>query len=648
MLFLQAMAVKRSISFKFSSSILSIVLIIMVIMMYYNYRVSRDLVLDNASRDVKNLTHSTINQIDNVFESIENIPEEFARLLENPEIQRIDAKKSLMALIERVKLLYGSSVAWEPAVVGKDTIYNAPYMYRQGDSILFKNLSQDAYKYHLQDWYTIPKKLNKPVWSEPYFDQGGGDRLMVTYSVPFYKMEGGKKIFNGVVTADLSLRHLQELISSIQFYEKGYALLITEKGKIVTHPDIDYREDKSVINMLDYVKDEKMLGIIKRMMKGENDFVSLDGIVFKEKVHPDWMSFAPIPSTGWSVAILFDESDIYAGLHDLMLKLIIIGIGGLLALALIIVLRSRKITKPLKLLAEATKELGAGNLDKELPEINTGDEVAEMGSSIKSMQQDLITYIENLKKTTAEKEQIESEIKIASQIQMSMLPQEAPLPALINNYAVKGYLHPAKEVGGDFYDFIIAGSKLYFAIGDVSGKGVPAALFMAKAITLFRAKAEKNLEVNRIAFEMNNDLSKYNERAMFVTFFIGMLNHQTGQLEYCNAGHNPPYIQDGSKPVEALQMAHGLPLGLMSDKSYGNDEIKIADTSRIIMFTDGVTEAENSKQDLYGEERLLELLKKQPDTNNEQLIKLLLEDLQSFVGDADQSDDITLLILNKL
>jgi len=128
LLFLQAMAVKRSISFKFSSSILSIVLIIMVIMMYYNYRVSRDLVLDNASRDVKNLTQSTINQIDNVFESIENIPEEFTRLLENPEIQRVDAKKSLMALIKRVKLLYGSSVAWEPAVVGKDTIYNAPYM----------------------------------------------------------------------------------------------------------------------------------------------------------------------------------------------------------------------------------------------------------------------------------------------------------------------------------------------------------------------------------------------------------------------------------------------------------------------------------------------------------------------------------------
>lgn len=618
-------------------------------MLYSNYRVSRDLVLDNAARDVKNLTQLTINQIDNVFENIENIPEDFALRLENPDVQRVDEKKTLMSLIERIKLLYGSSVAYEPFFNGTDTVYHAPYLYRQGDSIIFKNLARDTYKYHLQDWYTIPKKLNRPVWSEPYFDEGGGERLMVTYSVPFYKVENGKRVFNGVVTADLSLRHLQKLISSIQFYESGYAMLITEKGVVVTHPRIDYRTEESVTNIIQIVEDEKLLAVFDRMMKGETDFLPLEDVVINNEIVRDWISFAPIPSTGWSVAILFDERDIYAGLHSLMLKLAILGIGGLLALALIIIQGARKVTKPLKLLAKATKEIGAGNLESEVPEINTNDEVAEMGLSIKSMQQDLISYIENLKKTTAEKEQIESEIKIASQIQMSMLPQEIPSPHSINNYGIQGYLHPAKEVGGDFYDFMITGNKLYFAIGDVSGKGVPAALFMAKAITLFRAKAEKNLKVNKIAFEMNNDLSKYNENAMFVTFFIGELDYKHGTIEYCNAGHNPPYIHKGSSErLETMEMAHGLPLGLMPDKDYGMGKIPLTDASRLFMFTDGITEAENSKKELFGDDRLKELLLRYPGENSEQLIKILLEEIHSFVGDAEQSDDITLLLLKDL
>ncbi len=618
-------------------------------MLYSNYRVSRDLVLDNAARDVKNLTQLTINQIDNVFENIENIPEDFALRLENPDVQRVDEKKTLMSLIERIKLLYGSSVAYEPFFNGTDTVYHAPYLYRQGDSIIFKNLARDTYKYHLQDWYTIPKKLNRPVWSEPYFDEGGGERLMVTYSVPFYKAENGKRVFNGVVTADLSLRHLQKLISSIQFYESGYAMLITEKGVVVTHPRIDYRTEESVTNIIQIVEDEKLLAVFDRMMKGETDFLPLEDVVINNEIVRDWISFAPIPSTGWSVAILFDERDIYAGLHSLMLKLAILGIGGLLALALIIIQGARKVTKPLKLLAKATKEIGAGNLESEVPEINTNDEVAEMGLSIKSMQQDLISYIENLKKTTAEKEQIESEIKIASQIQMSMLPQEIPSPHSINNYGIQGYLHPAKEVGGDFYDFMITGNKLYFAIGDVSGKGVPAALFMAKAITLFRAKAEKNLKVNKIAFEMNNDLSKYNENAMFVTFFIGELDYKHGTIEYCNAGHNPPYIHKGSSErLETMEMAHGLPLGLMPDKDYGMGKISLTDASGLFMFTDGITEAENSKKELFGDDRLKELLLRYPGENSEQLIKILLEEIHSFVGDAEQSDDITLLLLKDL
>jgi len=647
LLFLQPMAVKRSISFKFSSSVLSITLIIMAIMLYYNYIVSRDTVLENAARDVRNLTHSTINRIDDLFENIEKIPADLAFEIERPGVNRMEAKRTLTSLLERIKLLYGSSVAYEPYYDGKDTQYHAPYIYRQGDSIIFKNLNQVGYKYHEQDWYTKPKMLGKPVWSQPYFDEGGGERLMVTYSVPFYKMVDGERIFNGVVTADLSLPHLQQIISSIQFYENGFAMLITEKGKVVTHRDINFRTADSVTSIFEVIKDTRQLAIFKRMMEGETDFVSMQGEEANNERNSKWISFAPIPSTGWSVAIVFDEKEIYSGLHSLMLKLIILGIGGLLALTLIIVQGSRRVTKPLKTLAAATKAIGAGNLQNEVPEINTNDEVAEMGMSIRSMQKELISYIENLKKTTAEKEQIESEIKIASEIQMSMLPQEALAPTKINNYSINGYLQPAKVVGGDFYDYILSGKNLFFAIGDVSGKGVPAALFMAKAITLFRAKAEKKIDVSRIAFEMNNELSKYNENAMFVTMFIAKLDHQSGKLEYCNAGHNPPYLQTDSKPLEALQIAHGLPLGLMPDRDYANDVITIDNASRLIMFTDGVTEAENAKQDLYGEKRLQDLLMAYPKSDTEQLIKLLLDDIQKYVGDADQSDDITMLILNK-
>ena len=244
---------------------------------------------------------------------------------------------------------------------------------------------------------------------------------------------------------------------------------------------------------------------------------------------------------------------------------------------------------------------------------------------------------DQLEEATAHRERIESELRIARDIQMSMVPSMSPDREGLDLYAS---MTPAKEVGGDLYGYLLIGDSLYFCVGDVSGKGVPASLFMAQATRLFRTLASQGMKPAEIATRMNGALAVDNEQGMFVTMFLGLADLNTGSLEYCNAGHNPPVILPQAEFMDILPNA---PIGLWPDLEYEGERLENIKGHPLFIYTDGLNEAENTKQEQFGDDRLLDIFRNTKFENARQAVESLKADIEAFRDGAEPNDDLTML-----
>ena len=249
---------------------------------------------------------------------------------------------------------------------------------------------------------------------------------------------------------------------------------------------------------------------------------------------------------------------------------------------------------------------------------------------------------DQLEETTTAKERIESELRIARDIQMSMVPSMSPDYEGLDLYAT---MTPAKEVGGDLFGYLLLGDQLYFCVGDVSGKGVPASLFMAQATRLFRTLAAQLMMPAEIATHMNNALTEGNERGMFVTMFLGLLNLKTGRLDFCNAGHNPPVIGDDEHHGSFIEMESNAPIGLWPELDFVGESIDSIKGKPMFLYTDGLNEAENRQEKQFGDDRMLEFLREARFKSARQLIEDLKAEVEAFRDGAEPNDDLTMLCL---
>lgn len=257
----------------------------------------------------------------------------------------------------------------------------------------------------------------------------------------------------------------------------------------------------------------------------------------------------------------------------------------------------------------------------------------------------LETAYEQLEQTTAAKERIESELRIAREIQMSMVPHEFPKRPDLDLYAS---MNPAKEVGGDLYDYLLEDDILYFCLGDVSGKGVPASLFMAQTIRLFRALAKQHLMPAAIATQLNEDLTEKNDNGMFVTMFIGQLNLNSGHLHFCNAGHNPPVIGGDEQHGSFLEMESNAPIGLWPGLEYIGEEIKTIKGRPLFIYSDGLNEAEDINQKQFGDDHMLDILRKTKFDDARHVVELMEAEVNRHRHGADANDDMTIMCLKAL
>jgi len=471
---------------------------------------------------------------------------------------------------------------------------------------------------------------------------------MTSYSYPFFLKTSEHSEFAGIVCVDLSLNWLRNVVSSLKIGKTGYAFLITRNGTFVTHPKLNLIMNETIFSIADARNNPQIREIGRSMIAGEKGFTAFTSLTSNQKY---WMVYTPLTANGWSIGVLFPQDELMADIHNLTSQMLGLGIAGFFLIMLVILVISGQITKPLRALAKSVDKIAGGDLETNIPTLKTRDEVGRLTLSFADMQKSLKEYIKNLTETTAAKERIESELKIASEIQMGILPKIFPPPFPSRpEFDLYATIKPAREVGGDLYDFfMIDDQHLCFTVGDVSGKGVAAALFMAITQTLIKTQVKAQTQRSSAATleQVNNDLARDNPSMMFVTLFIGILNIVTGELEYCNGGHNPPYQLTSGRAgnVHPLATTDGIALGVMEDLPFSSKTITLKPGEAVFVFTDGVTEAMNSQDELFTEPRLEEILSRCSSEPTTRIAEIVMQAIDDFSTGIPQTDDITMLVI---
>lgn len=362
-------------------------------------------------------------------------------------------------------------------------------------------------------------------------------------------------------------------------------------------------------------------------------------------------AWAPVLNSNGELAAMV-EADYYLDevenvVNNYQLSVAAIILGGLLVILGIMLFMVRcLVSKPLNILTNVVGSYQNGEYSKELLPLKTNDEIQTLSESFSDMMDRIENYIINIKKVTTEKERISAELNVATQIQADMLPRIFPPFPNRGEFDIYATMTPAKEVGGDFYDFFLVDSDhLAIVMADVSGKGVPAALFMVIAKTLIKNYAQQGEPPEDVFTNVNEQLCEGNDAGLFVTGWLGVLEVSTGMFTYVNAGHNPPLYKKKGGEFDWLKSKPGFVLAGMPGMKYKQSTMKFESGDRIYLYTDGVTEAINNKEELYGEERLITIMNSMGDIPLNEVLKHIKVDMDDFVGEADQFDDITMLAM---
>ncbi|OJV23352.1 MAG: hypothetical protein BGO30_08640 [Bacteroidetes bacterium 41-46] len=629
--------IREKLSYRIISRLLPAILLLGAAIVTAYYLFARSSIAEHTAANAQMTAKNSVHSIEKIVKQAELIPANLAWMMESGSLERDSLYHFLKKLVENNPLIYASAIAFKP---DKNRRLFSPYAYRNDSIVESINLGSETYNYLIMDWYQIPAMLKKPYWTEPYYDEGGANALLSTYSHPFYLIKNGNREFAGIITIDISLEWLTQTVSSVKILESGYALLISGNGVYVTHPDRNNIMNHTIFTRAKEMEIPKLREIGRSMIRGESGFDTIE----LPQIGKALLYYEPITSTGWSLGVIYPYKEMYASLQKLNLVIVIL---SAIALALLIIFISTivgRMLRPLTKFAKSARVVAEGNFSAELPQITSKDEMRELRDSFEFMQRELTVYISNLRETTTAKEKIESELRIAKEIQMGMIPHIFPPFPQIKQIDLYAMLESAKEVGGDLYDFFLLDERnLCFAIGDVSGKGIPASLFMAVTRTLLRSLADRDKTTATILSEINSTLCLNNDSNMFVTFFIGILDTTTGDLRYCNAGHNPPVLIKSGAKAEYFEITKGIPLGLFDDFTFNEQFTKLNGGDQIFLYTDGLTEAENSSNELFSENRLIDSINISESRLPESLVKDVLRSVKLHVADNEQSDDLTML-----
>ena len=506
-------------------------------------------------------------------------------------------------------------------------------------------------------WYTSAVQAGgSPAWSEPYVD-AAGHGLIVTCSKSVTGRYG-----TWVIGTDVTIDSVNANILNLTLNGEGYPVLLDSRGTVISRPglsangtrwDQEFTPDDAFLS-----NNPALVAVAANMTAGKS---GVEKVQFNNA--SSYVAYAPVPSLNWSFAVSMPVNDILAPVRKTEATIALETretnariaeqtervrtiFAFLFCILLVVVIflswtLSRTITRPVDALKAGATALGTGNLEYRV-DLHTGDEFEDLAVSFNTMASDLRINIDNLRRTTAEKERYTKELEIAKEIQDTFLPETTPdIPGI----GIAAITIPAMEIGGDFYDFIPAGEDRWgIAMADVSGKGISAALFMALSRTLLHVSGGTGADPTAAIRQANRWIYEDGRSSMFVTVFYGVLDPAGMQFSYVNAGHNPPLLaREGG--VQELTGSRGIALGVVPDVAITTTVMELRHGDLLVLYTDGVTEAFNDLNEAFGEERLRDFVQANRSKPAREVLEGLVAEIRRFTGAAAQSDDITLVVV---
>ena len=486
-------------------------------------------------------------------------------------------------MIESNSSVAGACIAVLPDYYPEKGRLFEPYAHREEGRILVDQIAGPDHDYTLGPYFQQALREETEFWSDPYDYGADPVQKLTTYTYPVRDRSGRLAAICGL---DIDLTWLSDTLNVHPYYPSSFGFMLTRDGRLVAGP----REERVSSHTLDYVAGLVMDPTVDRTVRGRH---RVSCIEFRDPVSGKraYLDYRALPrDPGWIIAEVSYRDEVLAPVRSMMLRILLMALAGFVFLLVII----HRFARNGKRLWEAD----------------------------------------------VKQARIGSELRIARRIQEEMLPK-ASLDR--SDLTVQGSLTPAKEVGGDLFDYFIREGKLFFCIGDVCGKGVPAAMLMAVVHSILRMLSEQEEAPARIVGELNREACRNNATGTFVTLFLGVLDLSTGRLRYCNAGHDRPVLVGDS--VEELPALANVPVGAFDDVTYQEQEAMVAPGTLLFLYTDGVTESMDAGRRQYGRERLLRTLSS-CSRKPEALIREVEADVRAFAGEAEQSDDLTMLAVH--
>lgn len=606
--------------------------------LYLSSRASDRWLVRDAERQADRLAAQLAADLDSVIRPIEGGTHTVAQALESVALTSDNLHELARGIVLAWPEVYGSTIALDDPVELTGQADFAPYYYRSQDTMRYADLASASYAYREQPWYRIAADAGKATWSAPYFDEGGGNIWMITYSVPFFRTaSGGERRLAGVVTADLALDWVRVAARSVAF-DTGLGWLSANANAAFVVPI------GATAGSPDDNDDPRLRSSARTMLAAGTTFgrapPGMDDV-------PAYLAARNLQTLDWQLTLWLPRKKLLGETRQLLAAQLSLGALGLVLLVGAIVAVAARISRPITALANAVRRAGEGELQFALPEGARHDEIGTLATALRRLRDSLDENIRALATTLAERRRLEHELEIAAQIQQSMLPRGGPLGAPDQDVRIAAALVPAREVGGDLYDYFEVGERhVLFAIGDVSDKGVPAALFMARLSGLLRAVGVSGQPPERILSLLNARLAESNDACMFVTAACGILDSRTGTLRYASAGHDAPILRTARGDVAVLESEIGAAIGIDEQEEYRAREIYLTPGDTLVMFTDGVTEAEDGCNSPFGVARLIELVREAPNGEAMALLNSIVDGVAGHVGTQMASDDLTILLVS--
>ncbi len=612
---------------------------------------------EQALRELKQETERQASNLaarfDGAFRQAAAFARSTARFMEShPEISERQIFDQLRANTLLEPEIYGAAMAFEPGRYLRDNSLYCPYVYRGPEGIVEMNITRDVLDWYGEErwqWWSVPKRTGGEVWTDPYFDEGAGNVLMVTYSAPFRK----ENELWGVTTVDIMLPTLEEsigrdILTDVEFF------IVTQTGDFVFSPNKSDIMIRSIFDIADDLEREDIKAAGERIVSGDTGVVSIDawmtpeGEPLRARGSRQWAFYAPIESTGWSFVALAPEDEIVADVRTMTTQASIAFGATLVLIVGSIYFVSGRLSRPIQALRSKVNQIAEGDLDARVDHVGARDEIGELAESFNRMTADLRANLDRLANERGAREKMERDLDLAREIQIGLLPKHLPKA---DGFDIAAWNKPADQTGGDYYDWLdLHDGRTLITLADVTGHGIAPALIVAVCRAYMRAAASTEHESLSNALSRVNGLLQADIPAdRFVTAVVGVLDPAGDSMAMVSAGHGPLlFYRAKTGKVESWSADH-IPLGVLDNIEFPDPRIiNFEHGDLLLLLTDGFFEWADPDGEFYGTERLDSFIRKNHTMNSAEFIQSLHAEVLEHARGTTQADDLTAIVIRKL